>query len=80
MFNLKHNFDQCKKYGISLNPKKCVFTVLEGNVFDHIISKRGISIDPKRIEAIAQIPLPQNKKGMQSFMVLALDLYSRDIN
>ena len=34
----------------------------------HVVSKKGISIDPKRIKAIEQIPLPHNKKGMQSFM------------
>ena len=32
------------------------------------MSKRGISIDPERIKAIEQIPMPHNKKGMQSFM------------
>ena len=32
------------------------------------VSKRGISIDPERIKAIEQIPLPHNKKGMQSFI------------
>ena len=68
MFHLKQIFDCCRKYGISLNPKKCVFTVLEGKLLGHIISKRGISLDPERIAAIAQIPLPHNKKGMQSFM------------
>ena len=34
----------------------------------HIVSKKGISIDLERIKAIEQIPLPHNKKGMQSFM------------
>ena len=32
MFHPKHLFDHCKKYGISLNPKKCVFVVLEGRL------------------------------------------------
>ena len=34
----------------------------------HMVSKKGISIDPERIKAIEQIPFPHNKKGMQSFM------------
>jgi len=63
MFHLKQIFECCRKYGISLNPKKCVFFVLNGNLLGHIISKKGISIDPKRIKAIAQIPFPHNKKG-----------------
>ena len=67
-FHLKQIFELCRKYGISLNPKKCVFTVTEGKLLGHVVSKMGISIDPKRIKAIEQIPLPNNKKGMQSFM------------
>ena len=47
---------------------KSVFAVTEGKLLGHIVSKTGISIDPERIKAIEQIPLPHNKKGMQSFM------------
>ena len=50
-----------------MNPKKCVFAVIEGKILGHVVSKKGISIDPERIKAIEQIPLPHNKKGMQSF-------------
>ena len=67
-FHIKQIFERCQKYGISLNPKKCVFVVTEGKLLGHVVSKKGISIDPKRIKAIEQIPLPHNKKGMQSFM------------
>ena len=45
-----------------------MFAVIEGKLPGHVISKKGISIDPERIKAIEQIPLPHNKKGMQSFM------------
>ena len=51
-FHLKQIFEHCKKYGISLNPKKCVFGVTEGKLLGHVISKKGISIDTKRIKAI----------------------------
>ena len=53
MFHLKQISDRYWKYGISLNPKKCIFTVLEGKMLGHIISKKGISIDQEKIEAIA---------------------------
>ena len=67
-FHLKQIFKRCRKYDISLNPKKCVFEVIEGKLLGHIVSKKGTSIEPKRIKSIEQIPLPHNKKGMQSFM------------
>ena len=33
-----------------------------------MVSKKGISIEPEKINAIEYIALPHNKKGMQSFM------------
>jgi hypothetical protein len=65
--HLTQIFERCRKYGISLNPKKTIFGVEEGKLLGHIISQAGIHIDPERIKAIAQLPLPHNKKAMQSF-------------
>ena len=45
-FHLNQIFEHCRKYGISLNPKKCVFAVIEGKLLGHVFSKKGISIDP----------------------------------
>jgi hypothetical protein len=57
----------CRKYGISLHPKKTIFGVEEGKLLGHIISRARIQINPDRIRAIAQFPLPHNKRFMQSF-------------
>jgi hypothetical protein len=65
--HLTQIFERCRKYGISLNPKKTIFGVEEGKLLGHIISQAGIRIDPEWIRAIAQLPLPHNKKAMQSF-------------
>ena len=67
-FHLRKIFERCRKYDISLNPKKCVFAVTKGKLLGHIVLKQGISIDLERIKSIEQIPFPHNKKGMQSFM------------
>jgi hypothetical protein len=65
--HLTQIFERCRKYGISLNPKKTIFGVEEGKLLGHVISQAGIHIDPERIKSIAQLPLPHNKKAMQSF-------------
>ena len=52
-FHLKKKFEHFHKYGISLNPKKCVFAVTEEKLLGHFIPKKGISIDLERIRAIA---------------------------
>ena len=51
-FHPKLIFEHCRKYGISLNPKKCVFVVTEGKLLGHVILEKGISIEPERIKAI----------------------------
>ena len=61
-------FKKCRKFGISLNPKKSLFSMKEGKLVGHIISWEGIKIDPKRVEAIRKIELPRNKVEVQSFL------------
>jgi hypothetical protein len=65
--HLTHIFERCRKYGISLNPKKTIFGVKEGKLLGHIISQVVTRIDLERIKGIVQLPLPHNKKSMQSF-------------
>jgi hypothetical protein len=65
--HLRTIFQRCREYGISLNPKKSIFGVDKGKLLGHIISKYGIMIDPSRVEAIKKIPLPKDKKSLQSF-------------
>jgi hypothetical protein len=52
---------------LSLNPKKSHFAMQKGKLFDHIVSKDGIKVDPKRVEAIDLINIPRNRKEIQSF-------------
>ena len=61
-------FKKCRKFAISLNPKKSLFTMKEGKLLDHILSLEGIMIYPKRVEAINKIELPRNKVEVQSFL------------
>jgi hypothetical protein len=65
--HLRQIFERCRKYGISLNPKKTIFIVSEGILLGHIISKDGISVDPERTKSILQIAPPHSKRSMQSF-------------
>lgn len=66
--HLRKIFERCQKYGISLNPKKSIFEVSEGNLLGYIIAKSGIKVGPMRVKLISQICFPMNKKAMQSFL------------
>jgi len=66
--HLRQVFLICRKYGISLNPKKSLFGLEEGKLLGHIMSKEGIRIDRDRIQAILQVPHPRNIKELQAFL------------
>jgi hypothetical protein len=52
LHHLRRVFLKCRKFGISLNPKKSYFAMEEGKILSHIIYERGIKIDPGRVAAI----------------------------
>ena len=41
-----------EKYNLRLNPKKYIFGVTSGKLLGHIVSERGIEVDPNKIKAI----------------------------
>ena len=66
--HLEKVFLKCKKYGISLNPRKSNFALEEGKILGHIISRDGINIDPQRVSAIQKVEDPRSKKEVHSFI------------
>jgi hypothetical protein len=68
LIHLKQTFEKCRRYGLSLNPKKSHFAMQEGKLLGHIVFKDGIKIDPKRVEAIQTIRIPRNVKEIQAFL------------
>ena len=65
--HLRRVFLKCRKFDISLNPKKN-FSIKEGKLLGHIISEEGIRIDPDRVATIHKIGIPRNKRKIQSFL------------
>jgi ribonuclease HI len=66
--HLRKVFLKCRKFGISLNPKKSLFAMQEGKLLGHIVSAEGVRIDPSRVEAIQALSIPRSKKEVQSFL------------
>lgn len=54
--------------GITLNPKKCVIGVKSIKYLGHLISEDGISVDPDRVEAIREFPIPENKTDVMRLL------------
>jgi ribonuclease HI len=67
-FHLKKVFLKCRRFGLSLNPKKSLFAMKEGELLGHIVSAEGVRIDPSRVEALQNLSLPRSKKEVQAFL------------
>ena len=65
--HLRAIFKRCKMYGITVNPKKSSSVVDMGKLFINIVSKDGISINLKRVEAINKIEPSTRPKALRSF-------------
>ena len=51
-----------------LNPKKCTFGVTSGKLLGHIVSERGIEVDPEKIKAVLEMPASRTEKEIRGFL------------
>jgi hypothetical protein len=66
--HLRKVFLKCRRFGLSLNPNKSLFSMKEGKLLGHIVSAEGVKIDSSRVEAIQNFSLPRSKKEVKSFL------------
>jgi hypothetical protein len=59
---------QCQEFGISLNSDKCQFGMPFGKLLGHVVSKTGISTDPDKVRAIAELPIPTTVSKVRAFL------------
>ena len=59
---LKRFFERIRKFRLRLNPKKCTFGVTFGKLLGHMVSERGIEVDPDKIKAILDTLISRTKK------------------
>ena len=59
---------RAEKYNLRLNPKKYVFRVTSGKLLGHIVSQKGIEVDPDKIWAIKEMPAPKTEKDVRGFI------------
>jgi hypothetical protein len=64
--HLRKVFLKCRRFGLSLNPKKYLFA-MEGKLLGHIVSSKGVRIDPSRVEAIQTLSFPSLERKFRIF-------------
>ncbi|KAJ9697179.1 hypothetical protein PVL29_009102 [Vitis rotundifolia] len=65
---LERFFERIRKFRLRLNPKKCMFGVTSGKLLGHMVSERGIEVDPDKIKAILDMPTPKTEKEIRGFL------------
>ncbi|XP_011027642.1 PREDICTED: transposon Ty3-G Gag-Pol polyprotein [Populus euphratica] len=50
---------------------KCQFGVSQVNYLGHVISEKGVEVDPSKIQAVVDLPEPTTVKGVRGFLGLA---------
>ena len=66
--DLRNSFEILRKYNLKLNPAKCAFGVPSGKLSGFIVSRRGIELDPSKINSIREQPPPKTRIEVMSFL------------
>lgn len=61
-------FQRLRKYKLRLNPNKCTFSVRSGKLLGFIVSQKGIEVDPDKVRAIREMPVPKTEKQVRGFL------------
>lgn len=66
--HLETVLERLRQHGLKLELKKCSFLQLETQYLGFVINGRGISPDPKKVEAIRSLPTPTCVREVLSFI------------
>ena len=62
--------NKCHEVGLKLKSDKCIFKMMQVLFYGHLVINIGLKPDPSKITAIGNMPAPQNKIQLQSFIGL----------
>ncbi|KAK0583982.1 hypothetical protein LWI29_005940 [Acer saccharum] len=63
--DLRETFEVLTRYGMKLNPAKCVFGVSSGRFLGYQVHQRGIEVNPDKIQALAKMVSLKTLKDVQ---------------
>ena len=64
-------FKQFRLRNLKITPDKCDFFRMKVQFFGHIVSKDGLDVDPSKIEAVQNFPVPRSQTEVKPFLSLA---------
>ena len=67
---LQQVFQRFREANLKINPTKCAFFQTKVQFKGHVISKNGLEVDPEKVKAVQNFPVPQNQTDVKSFLGL----------
>ena len=64
-------FSRLKQYQLKIKPKKSFFFQMEVSFLGHVLSAKGISPNPEKVDKLWDWPIPKTSKEVHSFIGLA---------
>ena len=64
-------FDRLKSFNLKIKPKKSFFFQTSVTFLGHVLSAKGVSPNPEKVEKVKNWPIPKNPKEVHSFVGLA---------
>ena len=71
LLRLEAVFKKLREAGLKLSSSKCRFMCTEIKYLGHMISEKGISVDPDKVACVQSWPVPKTVKQVQSFLGFA---------
>lgn len=68
---LEKVLQRLQEAGFTLNREKCKFCVQELKYLGYIVNGKGLSVDPEKVSAILDIPIPQTVKEVRRIIGMA---------
>ena len=62
-------FERLRKFQLKLNPAKCTFSTTFWKLLGFVVNKRGIEVDPDKIQTIQNFPPSCTQKEVQIFFL-----------
>lgn len=68
---LRKVLERLMSAGFTLNREKCNFCRPEITYLGYVVDRHGLHVDPRKVEAILNVPTPRNVKEVRSFVGMA---------
>jgi len=68
--NLELVFERFRRSGLKFKPKKCRIVLRGAKFLGHVVSERGVEVDPDKVACIVAWEFPKDVSELRSFMGL----------